>query len=61
MRRVLMLNPMASLVSVYRDVMFTGRVPEVETWLTALLVGVVAWWLGAKVFSYYRETLVEAV
>jgi ABC-type polysaccharide/polyol phosphate export permease len=61
LRRPLELNPLASLVVVYRDVVFSGTVPDLRTWLTALCVGVVSWWFGARVFSHYRETLVEAV
>lgn len=61
LRRVLALNPLASLVTVYRDVVFTGEISSFETWLTALAVGVISWWLGARVFAHYRETLVEAV
>ena len=61
LHRVLALNPLVSLVTTYRDVVFTGRVPTVGDGLTALAVGVVSWWLGTRVFMRYRETLVEAV
>jgi len=61
LRWVLVLNPLAPLVEVYRDAAFTGKISSPETWLLALTVGVVSWGLGAKVFAHYRETLVEAV
>jgi ABC-type polysaccharide/polyol phosphate export permease len=61
LRNVLAVNPLASLVRVYRDVVFTGAVPEVSVWLTAFAVGGVSLWLGTRVFMHYRETLVEAV
>jgi ABC-type polysaccharide/polyol phosphate export permease len=61
LHRVLVLNPLASLVTVYRDVVFSGTVPPVGGWLTAYMVGAAALWLGTVVFSHYRETLVEAV
>ena len=61
LRWVLVLNPLAPLVEVYRDAAFTGEISSPKTWLLALTVGVVSWWLGAKVFAHYRETLVEAV
>jgi len=60
-RRLLHLNPMASVVEVYRDLAFAGRVAGVEKWAIAAAVAVVAWWLGAAVFTRLRETLVEAV
>jgi len=61
LHRLLRLNPLNSLVAIYRDVVFTGRLPSTMTWLTAFIVGVVTWALGAGVFSRYRETVVEAV
>jgi len=64
-RRLLLLNPLAPLVTVYRDVAFTG-VPGslgqwIGQWIAALLVGFVAWWLGTRIFDHYRDTLVEWV
>jgi ABC-type polysaccharide/polyol phosphate export permease len=61
LHRVLTLNPLASLVTVYRDAAFAGQVSSPQTWLTALAVGIVTWWLGTQVFAAFRETVVEAV
>jgi ABC-type polysaccharide/polyol phosphate export permease len=61
LRRVLCLNPLASLVRVYRDAAFAGQVSPLQTWLMALAVGGVTWWLGTRVFAAFRETVVEAV
>jgi ABC-type polysaccharide/polyol phosphate export permease len=61
LHRVLILNPLASLVTVYRDAVFAGRVSPPQLWLTAFAVGVISWWLGTRVFVAYRETVVEAV
>lgn len=61
LERALALNPLASLVTVYRDVVFTGRVPPPGAWATAAAVGALALWLGAAVFARGRETVVEAV
>jgi len=61
LERILRLNPLASLVELYRDIIFTGVIPEIRQWLVALLVGVAAWVLGALIFAHYRETLVESV
>jgi ABC-type polysaccharide/polyol phosphate export permease len=57
----LRLNPLASLVTVYRDLAFAGRIPSLTTVLLAASVGVVGWVLGAAVFARMRDTLVEAV
>ena len=61
LHRVLTLNPLASLVTVYRDAAFAGRVSPPQVWLIAIAVGVVSWWLGTRVFAAFRETVVEAV
>lgn len=61
LHRMLTLNPLASLVVVYRDAAFAGTVSPPQTWLTAFVVGGIAWSLGAWVFRAYRETVVESV
>jgi teichoic acid transport system permease protein len=61
LHRVLTLNPLASLVTLYRDAVFAGRVSSPQLWLIAFAVGIVSWWLGTRVFAAYRETVVEAV
>lgn len=61
LERILRLNPLASLVDVYRDVVFTGTVPGIRLWFLALVVGVAGWILGAVIFVRFRETLVESV
>ena len=57
----LRLNPLASLVTVYRDLAFTGRIPSWQTWAGAMVTAVVLWFVGAWVFSRHRDTIVEAV
>ncbi len=58
---ILGLNPFASLVTVYRDLAFAGRLPAPETAALAFGFGIVAWLLGAAVFARLRDTLVESV
>jgi ABC-type polysaccharide/polyol phosphate export permease len=59
--RVLRLNPLAAVVEVYRDLAFTGTVPELRLWLVALAAGLAVWLLGALIFVRLRESLVESV
>ncbi|MCD4748960.1 MAG: ABC transporter permease [Thermoanaerobaculales bacterium] len=59
--KALRLNPMVSLVTVYRDLAFAGTVPELKTMAFAMGVGVSAWIIGTLVFSRMRDGLVEAV
>lgn len=58
---ILRLNPLTPLVELYRDIAFTGTVPEPKLWLVALGVGAAGWILGASIFVRFRETLVESV
>jgi ABC-type polysaccharide/polyol phosphate export permease len=57
----LRLNPLASLVTVYRDLAFTGRIASWESWAVAVGTALVMWFLGAWVFSRHRDSIVEAV
>ncbi len=61
LHRLLRLNPLASVVEVYRDAVFAGRVAPWPRWLEALAVGVLAWALGCWAFRRLRDTVVEAV
>ena len=59
--RVLRFNPMAPLVTTYRDLVFTGKIPSPGQWLLAYGVGITAWIIGTMIFSRLRDSLVEAV
>ncbi len=61
LRNILVFNPLASLVHVYRSAAFAGPLAPPLEWLIAMAVGVGSWWLGSAVFSRLRDTLVEAV
>jgi len=58
---ILVLNPMASLVTVYRSAAFAGPIAGPGQWAIAMAVGLLSWWCGCAVFTRLRETLVEAV
>ena len=55
------LNPMVSVIAVYRNVAFAGTLGTPAQWGLAMATGVVAWLLGAAVFDRLRDTIVEAV
>jgi ABC-type polysaccharide/polyol phosphate export permease len=61
LRSILVLNPLASLVTVYRSAAFAGPLAEPKQWLIALGLGLACFWLGIVVFGRLRESLVEAV
>jgi ABC-type polysaccharide/polyol phosphate export permease len=61
LRRALSVNPLGPLLTVFRDAAFAGRLSGLADWVAAFGVGLVVWWLGARVFERRRDTLVEAV
>ena len=61
LRKAVMMNPVAPLISLYRDVALLGQVPSLKRWGAAVVVAVVCWLFGTFVFSRLRETLAETV
>ncbi len=59
--RILRLNPLASLVTVYRDLAFTGTFSPPVEWVIAWGSALAAWLVGSWIFNRLRDTLVEAV
>ncbi len=60
LREVLRLNPMTHVIVSYQQMLFGGRVDHWRGLLLSLLVGVVAFALGAFLFDRLRDTLPEA-
>jgi len=61
LRRLLVLNPLAPLVTVYRDVAFAGKLSPPGVWATAVGFSLIVFLGGTWLFDRYRDTLVEAV
>ncbi|MEW6338325.1 MAG: ABC transporter permease [Acidobacteriota bacterium] len=61
LRRLVVVNPITPLVTVYRDLVLLGRLPSAATVLGAVTVAVVSAVFGAAVFGRLRDTLAEAV
>jgi ABC-type polysaccharide/polyol phosphate export permease len=61
LRRILVLNPLAPLVELFREVTFAGSPGTPMGWAASLAVGAVVWSVGVWVFARYRDTIVEAV
>lgn len=59
--KALRLNPMAPLVTIYRDVVFSGVLPPLSQWAIAYAVGIIVWIIGSLIFSRLRDSLVEAI
>jgi lipopolysaccharide transport system permease protein len=61
LRAVLRLNPMTHVMVTYQQILFHGRVDHWRGLFLALLVGLVAFAIGAFLFDRLRDTLPEEV
>jgi lipopolysaccharide transport system permease protein len=61
LRQALRLNPMTHVLVMYQQVLFYGNVDHWRGLFLALLVGIVAFALGAFLFDRLRDTLPEEV
>lgn len=52
-------NPMAPIIIAYRDILYYGRVPELATLLSALLMGVLLFVIGWFTFDRMQRHFVE--
>ena len=60
-RWVFWLNPMTYVISAYRDVLYYGTVPRLETLLSAAVTGAVmlvaGWFVFARLQRHFAEEL----
>ena len=52
-------NPMAPIIIAYRDILYYGRVPELATLLSALLMGILLFVIGWFTFDRMQRHFVE--
>ena len=60
-RPVLYLNPLTHSIEQVRDVMFWGKIPDIESLAMSYLIGFVAAWLGFAWFQKTREGFADVV
>jgi len=58
-RTVFMLNPMAPVVSTFRDILYYRRAPELSTMMSALVMGVVFLLVGWTLFGKLEKRFAE--
>ena len=56
---ILKVNPMTSVIMAYRDILYYKQIPQLETLLQALIVGIVFCILGHFVFCKLQKGFVE--
>jgi lipopolysaccharide transport system permease protein len=61
LRRVVMLNPVTPLVTLYRSVAVEGYVPAASWWGWAIVVALCCFGVGFFVFGRLRDTIAETV
>lgn len=59
LRDIFMLNPMTQIVSAYRDVLYYGRIPHINTLLSGFLLGMVSLIIGFLVFGKLKRHFAE--
>jgi lipopolysaccharide transport system permease protein len=58
---VVKLNPFTPFTLAYQELLFVGELPGWSVWAQMVVVAVVAWWGGSRLFGRLRDTIVEAV
>lgn len=59
MRLVFALNPMMYVITAYRDILYYGRMPKLETLVSAVIVGVTLLMVGWVIFHQLQKHFVE--
>lgn len=52
-QQILLMNPLTASIEMLRDVIYWGRAPDVQTYVSNLLLGLVSAWLG---FTWFQKT-----
>jgi lipopolysaccharide transport system permease protein len=60
-RTILLINPIAALVTAWRDVFFLHQIPQFWPLLVVAVITLVALWLSSAVFERRREEFAELV
>ena len=58
-RWIFNLNPMTSVITAYRDILYYGKSPELETLVTAIVFGLVVLFVGITVFGRLKRHFAE--
>lgn len=58
-RWIFALNPMTPIIEAYRDVLYYGKIPELETLMAAVIIGTVMLVVGWFVFQCLQKRFVE--
>jgi lipopolysaccharide transport system permease protein len=53
------INPMTSIIVAYRDILYYGKVPEIETILRAAILAVCILVIGELLFSHFKRHFAE--
>lgn len=58
-RWIFSINPMTHIITAYRDILYYGKMPKLETLLSAFLIGTVMLVIGWKVFQRLQRHFAE--
>jgi ABC-2 type transport system permease protein len=54
-----MLNPMTPVITAYRDILYSGKVPEMRTLIHAFVIGVIFLIIGMAIFGNLKKHFAE--
>ena len=61
LKPIFMLNPMTSIVTAYRDILYAGKVPQLKTLAVMLGISIVLVWIGFLVFGKLKKRFSEVM
>ena len=61
LKYIIMLNPMATIINCYRDILFYQSMPHIKSLLFVLLCSVILFYIGFKIFKKLERGFAEEV
>ena len=58
---IIKLNPMATIITCYHDVLFYQSLPHIKSLLVVLLGSIILLWVGYKIFKKLEKRFAEEV
>ena len=58
-RFIFHLNPMTPVIEAYRDILYYGNIPELNTLLSAVIIGIIVLIIGWVTFHRLQKHFVE--
>ena len=60
-RDLVRLNPMATIIDCYRDVLFYQSMPHIKSLIIVLICSIILTWIGLKIFKKLERGFAEEI